>query len=547
MAESPEEERMRVVCGSAADLKKRAGLKIGLASWIFLFTAALASPQSEIGEPIQFRSGGRDYQVTVRAVSGGSAVFLQGAGAEKELSLGGGEDLFPVVKTLDDRFFVLWIHHQPGMMGLGLYDSRVDAGRVVFLSDFSFLSTPTLVLQGREPQGIIFLGNSSGNDDIFFLDFWDGDLVNLSRTLVSEKRFSVESVDGGVLAYASTLQERVVYQLDLQTRSVLVRERRSLKPGGGAGREIKGSSPSDPRILDNTYVAFGDSITWGKMRMNGLEGEYHPELAYPEKMRSLLASSYGPAYPVNLGIPGNTTYDGVLRIDADLEANPGLYFLLMLGTNDCISNEFSVDSVMENIETIISKAEAKAMRIIISTIPPRKDFLGGLKFVQDNIAGLNARIGEIAGRRKISFVDTHLAFMDYFPPDGWKSLLEDVVGNHPSPAGQIVIATLLSYRLAAFPPGLPAGVKPLPMIKSNQKAFYWQPCYESDFSFFRLEYGYMPNKMVFTATTRGTYFLFTILPFQVNIRLPIPLDIYFRIQAVDKAGNASPFFRFRTP
>ena len=536
-----------VVRGSAVDLKKRTGLRIGLAGWIFLFTAALAFSQSEIGEPIPFKSGGRDYRLTVRAVAGGSAVFLQGGGSDKKLSLGGGEDLFPVVKTLDDRFFVLWIHHQPGMMGFGLYDSMVDSGRVVFLSDFSFLSTPTLVLQGREPLGIIFLGNSSGNDDIFYLDLWDGDLVNLSRTPVSEKRFSVESDAGGVLVSASTLQERVVYQLDLRTRSVLVRQRRSLKPGGRAGRGIKGSSPSDPRILDNTYVAFGDSITWGKMRMNGLKGEYHPELAYPEKMMSLLSSSYGPAYPVNLGIPGNSTYDGVLRIDADLEANPGFYFLLMLGTNDCISNEFSIDSVMENIETIISKAEAKTMRIIISTVPPRKDSLGGLKFVQDNIAGLNARIGEMAGQKKIGFVDTHLAFMDYFPPDGWKSLLEDVIGNHPSPAGHNVIATLLSYSLAAFPPQIPSGVKPLPMIKSNQKAFYWQPCGESDFSFFRLEYGYMPNKMVYTGMTRGTYFLFTILPFQLNIRLPVPLDIYFRIQAVDKAGNASPFFKFRTP
>ncbi|MDP2855519.1 MAG: SGNH/GDSL hydrolase family protein [bacterium] len=545
MAERPEEERTRVY-RSAVDLKKRAGLKIGLASGIFLFMAALVFPQSEIGAPIQFKSAGRDYQVTVRAVSGGSAVFLQGAGAEKELSLGGGEDLFPVVKTLDDRFFVLWIHHQPGRMGLGLYDSRVEVGRVLFLPGFSFLSTPTLVLRDREPRGIIFLGNASDNDDIYFLDLWDGRLVNLARTSVSEKRFSVEPDAGGVSVSASTLQERVVYHLDLQTLSVFVRERRPLRPGADAESRIEGTLETDPRILDNTYIAFGDSITWGKMRMNGLEGEYHPELAYPEKMKSLLASFYGLAYPVNLGVPGNSTYDGALRIDTDLEANPGLYFVLMLGTNDCIFNEFSIDSVMENIEYIISRAEAKAMRIIISTIPPRKDFLGGLRFVKDNIASLNTHIDEMAVQRKFGFVDTHLAFMSYNPPDGWKSLLEDVVGNHPSPAGQIVIATLFSDSLAAFPPGLPAGVKPLPTIKSNQKAFYWQPCYESDFSFFRLEYGYMPDKMVFTAMTRGTYFLFTILPFQLNIRLPIPLDIYFRIQTVDKAGNASPFFRFRT-
>ncbi|MCX6563518.1 MAG: SGNH/GDSL hydrolase family protein [Candidatus Aminicenantes bacterium] len=537
---------MRVVCSSSADLKKRVELKIGLAGWIFLFTAALAFSQSEIGEPIPFKTGGRDYQVTVRAVVGGSAVFLQGGGSEKMLSQGGGEDFFPVVKTLEDRFFVLWVHHQPGMMGFGLYDSRVDAGRVVFLSGFSFLSTPTLVLQGREPRGMIFLGNSSGNDDIFFLDLWDVDLVNLSRTRVSEKRFSVESDAGGILVSALTLQEHVVYHLDLQTLSVSVRERRPRSPEAGAGSRIEGTLQTDPYILENTYIAFGDSITWGKMRMNGLDGEYHPELAYPEKMRSLLASSYGPAYPVNLGVPGETTTDGALRIDKDLEANPGLYFLLMMGTNDCISNTLSIDSAMENIEYIISKAEAKAMRVIISTIPPRKDALGAFRFVQNNIAGLNAGIVEMSVRRKIGFVDTHLAFMEYVPPDGWKSLLEDVVGNHPSPAGQLVIATLFSDSLAAFPPGLPSGIKQIPMLKSNQKAFQWMPCRESDFSYFRVEYGYAADKMVFTATTRNTIFFFTVLPYQLSIRLWVPLKIFYRIQAVDKGGHAGPFLRFQS-
>ena len=223
--------------------------------------AALAFSQSEIGEPIQLKSAGRDYQVTVRAVVGGSAVFLQGWGSEKMLSEGGGEDLFPVVKTLEDRFFVLWIHHQPGRMGLGLYDSRIDAGRVLFLPGFSFLSTPTLVLWGREPRGIIFLGNASANDDIYFLDIWVGRLVNLSRTSVSEKRFSVEPDPGGVLVSASTLQEHVVFYLDLQTLSVSVRERRPLRPGADAESRIEGTPQTDPYILENTYLAFGDSIT----------------------------------------------------------------------------------------------------------------------------------------------------------------------------------------------------------------------------------------------------------------------------------------------
>ena len=70
----------------------------------------------------------------------------------------------------------------------------------------------------------------------------------------------------------------------------------------------------------------------------------------------MLAALYGPAYPVNLGVPGEGTYDGALRVDQDLDGHPGLYFLLMMGTNDCISGKFSIDSVIENIEYMIDSA-----------------------------------------------------------------------------------------------------------------------------------------------------------------------------------------------
>ena len=526
---------------------KRAGLKAAAACWIVLLAAVLAFAQVEIGEPIPFKSGGRDYRVTVRTVPGGSAIFLNSAGLEKELSLGGGEDLFPVVKAFEDRFFVIWVHYDPGMMGLGIYDSRAAAGRVHSLPHFSFCSTPTLVFNGREPRGIVFLGNESGNDDLFFLDLWNGSVVNLSRTRASEKTFTVESEAGGILVSATTLHERAAYFLDGSTLSVSVRDRRPLERKTAATIKIERAPLADPRIAVNTYLAFGDSITWGKMRMNDLEGEYHPELAYPEKVKALLASSYGPAYPVNLGVPGETAYDISRRIDEDLEANPGLYFLLMIGTNDCINNAFSVDGSIEDIEFLIAKAEARAMRIIISTIPPRKDGLGSLKFVQNNIAGLNEGIAEMAVRKKIGFVDTHTAFMSYEPPDGWKSLLEDVGGNHPSPAGQLVIAALFADSLEDFPPGIPSGIKPVPMLKSNQRAFRWNPCYESDFFHFRVEYGYGDNKMISAATTKNTIIFLTVLPHALSVRLPFPAKIYFRIQAVDLGGRAGPYLKFQTP
>jgi len=310
-----------------------------------------------------------------------------------------------------------------------------------------------------------------------------------------------------------------------------VRERSILKPRTQTLKRADRTDEADC-ILDNTYIAFGDSITWGLMRMNNLEGEYHPELAYPERMRFLLAVFYGPAYPFNLGIPGEDTYGGAQRVDKNLEDHPGLYFLMMLGTNDCISGKFSIDSVMENIDYIVNSARSRHMRVIISTIPPRKDKFGDRNYVLRQIATLNERIGQFASYESIGFIDTHKAFMDYNPPDGWRFLLEDVGGNHPSPTGQMVIADLFAGCLAAFSPAAPSGVKKLSGEESSLKRISWDPCCESDFAFFKLEFGPAIQTMTRTATTAASSFSFQDLPSQ---------NLYFRIRTVDKAGYFSPF------
>jgi lysophospholipase L1-like esterase len=286
--------------------------------------------------------------------------------------------------------------------------------------------------------------------------------------------------------------------------------------------------------LDNTYIAFGDSITWGLMRMYGLEGEYHPELAYPERMRALLSAFYGPAYPINLGVPGETTYDGTLRVDKDLDGHPGLYFLLMMGTNDCIWGKISIDSIMENIEYFVGSARSRQMRVIISTIPPRKDWFGDENYILRRIADLNSRIGLLASDKSIGFIDTHTAFMSFNPPDGWKSLLEDIKGNHPNPAGHMVIADLFAGCLAAFSPGIPSGVKKLSSEEPSLRRISWDACCESDFAFFRLEFGPTIQEMTGTATTAGSLFSFHGLPSHA---------LYFRIQTIDKADHFSSFTR----
>jgi hypothetical protein len=226
-----------------------------------------------------------------------------------------------------------------------------------------------------------------------------------------------------------------------------------------------------------------------------------------------------------------------MRITTDLAKNPAKYFLLMMGTNDCTLNEFSVDSSLENLEYIVDRALGLKLDVIISTIPPRKDSLGQFEYVRNNIQSLNAGIQNLVFqkflvRRPILSIDTHQAFMAFDPPDGWKTLLEDVVGNHPSPKGHQVIAGLFSPILLSFAPAAPSGIE-LANAAGNQKTFQWSGNCESDFGFYQIEFGFSPdrlNRSITVSDSRFTFFTFPFLP-----------GIYFRVQAVDRFENRSDF------
>ncbi len=209
----------------------------------------------------------------------------------------------------------------------------------------------------------------------------------------------------------------------------------------------------------------------------------------------------------------------------------------MLGTNDCASNQFSVDSSIENLAFIIDSAATRNMRVIVSTIPPRKDSIGERPFVQSNIAAFNLATAALAVEKGIGFVDTHGAFMASDPPDGWKALLEDIGGNHPSPAGHIVIAGLFAGVLAAYPPLRPAGVENISTPVSSSWRFRWDPGCESDLSYYRVEFGTSPRALEQVAVTS--------VPL-VDFRGYSSEDVYFRVQAVDSGGKQGVFTRIFT-
>jgi lysophospholipase L1-like esterase len=508
-------------------------LSVGRGALLLLVLTTAAYPQTEPWDPVSFKSGGKDYRLVVRCVpSGESFVVLSDGKSETVLGGAGGENLFPVVQASGDRFYILWVNYQDGHTGLGLYDSETSSSLLFPLPGLKFAGSPVLVEQAGRPAGLVFLGNESDNDDVFFFDLVADSLTHVTRTAWSEKGFTTEAGPGGILLRAISLRDRARYLLGHGERAFRLLGREPLR-----GQEPRADVPA-PDEQDcqpaNTYVAFGDSITYGEMRMVDLEGEVHPELAYPERMREELATFYGPAFPLNLGVPGDSTYDGALRVDPDLAALNALYFVLMLGTNDCISGRFSVDSSLENLAYIIDAAAERGMRVIVSTIPPRKDVFGDRPFVRNNIAAFNLGTAGLAAEKGIGFIDTHGTFMAANPPDGWKALLEDIGGNHPSPAGHIVIAGLFADVLAAYPPLVPTGVENASTEWTLVRRFRWDPGCESDLSGYRVEYGPSPTTLRHVAVTSTNGIDFSGFPSE---------DVYFRVQALDTAGHKSRFTR----
>jgi hypothetical protein len=210
----------------------------------------------------------------------------------------------------------------------------------------------------------------------------------------------------------------------------------------------------------------------------------------------------------------------------------------MLGVNDVININLSVDSSLENLEFIIDTAKANNMRVIISTLTPSKDSFSAYAYYWVNLNNLSAGILNLAIEKSVASIDPLTAFMNINPPDGYKALLESIIpgisnGNHPNAEGHRIIANLFANALAAYPPMPPTGITVLNPQDNLIKNVQWDANYESDFSHFAIEFANDPASLTNHLTTTDNHFTFTLFPF-----LP---QLFFRIQTVDRGNRASAF------
>jgi lysophospholipase L1-like esterase len=218
-----------------------------------------------------------------------------------------------------------------------------------------------------------------------------------------------------------------------------------------------------PRLLYTQFLAFGDSITEGK-----LSDPVGTSLAFEARLRQLdfatrsalleeaLISSPATSYETGLaqrlaarytqqtfsvlndGLGGESAASGaspgVFRFPGSIGANNPQVVLLMEGTNDLLSPSGG-DPAIQALDTMIGVALSQGRRVVLATIPPQR--AGGL----NNRSGVAARIPAFNDQIRTLAATRHVVLCDVY--NAMKDDIQHLIGVddlHPTVQGYQVIA-----------------------------------------------------------------------------------------------------------
>ncbi|MBU0664966.1 MAG: SGNH/GDSL hydrolase family protein [Proteobacteria bacterium] len=172
------------------------------------------------------------------------------------------------------------------------------------------------------------------------------------------------------------------------------------------------------------------------MSLNGCDGWDDGDYNYPVYLEALYKAEGRDSTVKNFGKGGETTPDGVNRLDTVLNSscNPKVdYVLLLEGTNDLFfHNDPSVISF--NLGVMIDKVRAKGIEPVLATITPDDDH------TWKEIEQTNELIRSLASAKGVILVDQYNALKPYWY---WYTHPEGCYGDHlhPNAKGFNAIAT----------------------------------------------------------------------------------------------------------
>ncbi|MEM9553360.1 MAG: GDSL-type esterase/lipase family protein [Acidobacteriota bacterium] len=128
--------------------------------------------------------------------------------------------------------------------------------------------------------------------------------------------------------------------------------------------------PASSGAQSPIFHAFGDSLTYG-FGDDGVDCELGPRGGWPVPLRQRLNSGGLSTAVVNRGLCGETTAEGLSRLDELLETTAGQAVILQEGTNDLSSTQISVESIRFNLLNMVQAVRDADRVPLLSSPPPR--------------------------------------------------------------------------------------------------------------------------------------------------------------------------------
>jgi acyl-CoA thioesterase-1 len=194
-----------------------------------------------------------------------------------------------------------------------------------------------------------------------------------------------------------------------------------------------------------TIVCLGDSVT--KAVREGVL----PDQTFCTLLERSLSTPERLVEVVNAGIGGNTTADGWARLERDVLAHRPRYVVLMFGLNDSWIDEgrtasrVSVSAYRENLAKMIAAIRDRGATVVLMTPNPAI----APKYPAERNVTLKPYVDavrDLAREEKLELVDVYSRFAE-LAVEGVDLNSQFTDAMHPNPAGQKLIAELLTTRL----------------------------------------------------------------------------------------------------
>lgn len=203
------------------------------------------------------------------------------------------------------------------------------------------------------------------------------------------------------------------------------------------GCEKSPAAPPAAPTTPITLLAFGDSLTAGK------DLDDPDTQSFPAQLERRLRERGHAVRVVNAGQSGDTTFDGLARLDFSLQEKPQVV-LLNLGSNDTFQGK-SLEDIERNLRELVRRSRASGAKVLLCAM---KTFPNLGPFYADRYDGIFPRVAREEG-----------AILVPFPLEGVAGVPELNLsdGIHPNPRGYARVADNILPSVEKILSSLPAG------------------------------------------------------------------------------------------